>query len=198
VADLAEQDMWATETADPINNFVAGDWTQIPFRAETRAGESEYEFGSGSGTDTGYITFTDDEIGSTSNVVNINASSYAQLQSGNVYIWAEQGEGAYVQSGDSYTWQFGTDGALILPNGSTIGDGDAVFGVPITTSRGTILLGNQAECAGGESHFHIMPGDQQAIDLFLGDDSNYVKLPNTGGVEIASTSNAQNIWTFFD
>jgi hypothetical protein len=150
----------------------------------------------GGGTDTGNITFTDDEIGSTSNVVNINASEYAQLQSGNVYIWAEQGEGAYVQSGDSYTWQFGTDGALILPNGSTIGDGDAVFGVPITTSRGTILLGNQAECAGGESHFHIMPGGQQAIDLFLGDDSNYVKLPNTGGVEIASASNAQNIWTF--
>jgi hypothetical protein len=196
VADLAEQDMWATEAADPINNFVAGDWTQIPFRAETRAGESEYDFDTGGGANTGDITFTDDEIGSTSNVVNINASSYAQLQSGNVYIWAEQGEGAYVQSGDSYTWQFGTDGALILPNGSTIGDGDAVSGVPITTSRGTILLGNQAECAGGESHFHIMPGGQQAIDLFLGDDSNYVKLPNTGGVEIASTSNAQNIWTF--
>lgn len=51
VAELAEQDMWATEAADPINNFVAGDWTQIPFRAETRAGESEYEFDSTAVTD---------------------------------------------------------------------------------------------------------------------------------------------------
>jgi hypothetical protein len=31
-----------------------------------------------------------------------------------------------------------------------------------------------------------MKAGQQAIDLFLGDDSNYVKLPDTGGVEIQS------------
>jgi hypothetical protein len=78
----------------------------------------------GGGTDTGNITFTDDEIGSTSNVVNINASEYAQLQSGNVYIWAEQGEGAYVQSGDSYTWTFNNSGALTFPQGTTIATAD--------------------------------------------------------------------------
>jgi hypothetical protein len=84
-----------------------------------------------------------------------------------------------------------------LPNGSTIGDGEAGLGVPITTARGTILLGNLAECAGGENHFHIMPAGQQAIDLFLGDDSNYVKLPNTGGVEISSSEfGAQHYWNF--
>jgi hypothetical protein len=87
-------------------------------------------------------------------------------------------------------------GALTLPNGSTIGDGEAGSGVPITTARGTILLGNLAECAGGESHFHIMKGGQQAIDLFLGDDSNYVKLPDTGGVEIATQNFNQYSWTF--
>ena len=94
-------------------------------------------------------------------------------------------------------WEFGTDGKLTLPNGSTIGDGDAVFGVPITTTRGSILIGNQAECLGGENHFHIMKAGQQAIDLFLGDDSNYVKLPSTGGVEISSSEiGAQHYWTF--
>jgi hypothetical protein len=87
-------------------------------------------------------------------------------------------------------------GALTLPNGSTIGDGEAGSGVPITTARGTILLGNLAECAGGESHFHIMKGGQQAIDLFLGDDSNYVKLPSTGGVEIATQNFNQYSWIF--
>lgn len=94
-------------------------------------------------------------------------------------------------------WTFGNDGVLTLPNGSTIGDGEAGVGVPITTARGTILLGNLAECAGGESHFHIMPAGQQAIDLFLGDDSNYVKLPSTGGVEISSSEiGAQHYWAF--
>jgi hypothetical protein len=91
-------------------------------------------------------------------------------------------------------WQ---DGTLTLPNGSTIGDGDAVSGVPITTTRGSILIGNQAECLGGENHFHIMKAGQQDIDLFLGDDNNYVKLPSTGGVEISSSEiGAQHYWTF--
>ncbi len=94
-------------------------------------------------------------------------------------------------------WIFGTNGKLTFPNGSTIGDGDAVFGVPITTTRGTIFLGNQAECLGGENHFHIMKAGQQEIDLFLGDDNNYVKLPSTGGVEISSSEiGAQYYWQF--
>jgi hypothetical protein len=94
------------------------------------------------------------------------------------------------------TVSLGSDGKLTLPNGSTIGDADTFAGVPITTARGTILLGNLAECAGGESHFHIMKGGQQAIDLFLGDDSNYVKLPDAGGVEIATQNFNQYSWIF--
>jgi hypothetical protein len=97
----------------------------------------------------------------------------------------------------AHTVSLGSDGVLTLPNGSTIGDGEAGSGVPITTARGTILLGNLAECAGGESHFHIMKAGQQAIDLFLGDDNNYVKLPSTGGVEISSSEiGAQHYWDF--
>jgi hypothetical protein len=90
VADLAEQNMWATEESDPINNFNIGDWIQIPFRVRSRAGESEFVFSTG-GADTGDITFDGYNIGSTANVVNIIASDYAQLESGNVYIWAESG-----------------------------------------------------------------------------------------------------------
>jgi hypothetical protein len=41
-----------------------------------------------------------------------------------------------------------------------------------------------------------MKGGQQAIDLFLGDDSNYVKLPSTGGVEIATHNFNQYSWIF--
>ena len=95
------------------------------------------------------------------------------------------------------TVSLGSTGALTLPNGSTIGDADTFAGVPITTTRGSILIGNQAECIGGENHFHIMKAGQQEIDLFLGDDNNYVKLPSTGGVEISSSElGAQHYWTF--
>ena len=94
-------------------------------------------------------------------------------------------------------WIFDQNGNLTFPNGSTIGASDPIFGVPITTTRGTILLGNQAECLGGENHFHIMKAGQQEIDLFLGDDNNYVKLPSTGGVEISSSEiGAQHYWRF--
>jgi hypothetical protein len=72
------------------------------------------------GSNTGDITFTDDEIGSTTNVININASEFAQLQSGDNYIWVEQGVGAYIQVG-SKTFEFDSRGALRLP-----ADGDII------------------------------------------------------------------------
>ena len=101
-----------------------------------------------------------------------------------------------IQSQLGTEWTFGDTGSLTLPNGSTIGEGNAVFGVPITTARGTILIGNSPE-PGQPSHFHIMKAGQQNLDLFLGDDANYVKLPSTGGVEISSSEiGGQHHWTF--
>jgi hypothetical protein len=101
-----------------------------------------------------------------------------------------------IQSQTGTEWKFGQNGSLTLPNGSTIGTSDGFFGVPITTARGTILIGNSPEI-GQPDHFHIMKAGQQNLDLFLGDDSNYVKLPSTGGVEISSTDYvAQHYWTF--
>ena len=90
-------------------------------------------------------------------------------------------------------WTFGTDGKLSLPNGSTIGDGNSNSGVSMTTSRGTILFGNQPECI-EVTHFHIMKDNPSAVDLFFGDDYNYVKLPaDTTGVEIGAGS---HMWKF--
>jgi hypothetical protein len=101
-----------------------------------------------------------------------------------------------IQSQLGTEWTFGQTGSLTLPNGSTIGDGNAVFGVPITTARGTILIGNSGEI-GQADHFHIMKAGQQNLALFLGDDNNYVKLPSTGGVEISSSEiGGQHYWTF--
>jgi hypothetical protein len=50
VDDLADQDMWATEVATPFTDFNANDWVQIPFRVNSRAGESEYDFNTGGGS----------------------------------------------------------------------------------------------------------------------------------------------------
>jgi hypothetical protein len=104
--------------------------------------------------------------------------------------------GAVKLSSDTASWTFGTNGQLTLPNGSTIGTSNGWLGVPITTARGTIFLGN-SPAIGQPDHFHIMKSGQQDLDLFLGDDSNYVKLPNDGGVEISSSEiGSQHNWRF--
>jgi Major tropism determinant N-terminal domain len=68
-------------------------------------------------------------------------------------------------------------------------------GIALTTDRGTVLFGNRPEqCVPtASSHFHIMKKDPTLVDLFFGDDLNYVKLPTTDGVEIGSGGNS---WVF--
>ena len=97
-----------------------------------------------------------------------------------------------IESG-SNMWDFSSTGTLTLPNGSTIGSAEYFSGIPLTTERGTILFGNSPPI-GFSSHFHIMKEDPTNVDLFLGDDTNFVKLPTTGGVEI--TSENTSTWTF--
>lgn len=108
---------------------------------------------------------------------------------------------SFGSSGLSHTWRFGTDGELILPNGSSI-ESTAGDGIGLTTDRGTILFGNSPECVPtAQTHFHIMKQDAVNVELFLGDDSNYVKLPGTQanayGVEIGTNSGeGANTWRF--
>jgi hypothetical protein len=52
--------MWATTVSNALDNFSAGDWTQIPFRPKMRAGEIE-NIGGGSGN-TGDVAFDGTEI----------------------------------------------------------------------------------------------------------------------------------------
>lgn len=103
----------------------------------------------------------------------------------NVYIRTDQYAGAY-------NWQFGADGNLTLPNGTRIDASTDGYGIGLTTDRGTILFGNRPEI-GQLNHFHIMKADPTNVDLFFGDDTNYLHLPNAGGVEIGAGGPA---WTF--
>ena len=98
------------------------------------------------------------------------------------------------------TWVFGANSSLTLPNGSSIGSGAYDSGIELTTVRGTLLFGNSPDI-GAPSHYHIMRDSFTAdVDLFFGDDYNYVLQPSAGGVVIGSTSRpspgTQYNWTF--
>ena len=95
----------------------------------------------------------------------------------------------------------GADGNLTLPTGYSIGGNtNGNDGIALTTDRGTVLFGNHPEqCTPitAASHFHIMRENNSTVDLFFGDDYNYVKLPksdNGNGVEIGT--NADHVWRF--
>jgi len=80
-------------------------------------------------------------------------------------------------STSAYTWKFDNNGVLTLPYGQSISSGP-LDGIKLTTDRGTVLFGNTPECVPTlASHFHIMRDDPTTVDLFFGDDYNYVKLP---------------------
>jgi hypothetical protein len=70
-------------------------------------------------------------------------------------------------------------------------------GISMSTDRGTVFFGNMPE-PGLASHFHIMRENDSQVDLFFGDDFNYVKLPYFStltniGVEISA---ANRLWKF--
>jgi len=63
----------------------------------------------------GSITFTDDQIGSNTNTVQIIASTYAKLSSSNSHIWAEP-DTAKIQAGN-YIWTVEDWGFFTAPTG---------------------------------------------------------------------------------
>jgi hypothetical protein len=64
----------------------------------------------------------------------------------------------------------------------------------MATGRGTVLFGNVPDNPiTGSSHFHIMKDSPSTVDLFFGDDFNYVKLPTTEGVEVSANG---FLWQF--
>ena len=81
-----------------------------------------------------------------------------------------------------------------------INSSDDGRGIAMTTNRGTILFGNtpeQCEPPTASTHFHIMRDDPANVDLFFGDDFDYVKLPsisNGNGVEIGTSGGST--WRF--
>ena len=87
--------------------------------------------------------------------------------------------------------------AILKTSGQNVTD--TVFvgdGVAMTTARGTVQFGANLEAPGLPTHFHINKAG--SFDLFLGDDSNYVKLPAISGVEVKASEDGVGTanWTF--
>ncbi len=106
------------------------------------------------------------------------------------------------------TWEFMPLGDLRLPQGGVIGEvsnpsGFPGYGLAFTPDPANAINPNQQLLVyptGGAdfNHLHLTSGDLYDTELFLGNDNLYVKLANTGNVEIRADDNAGNtaLWIF--
>jgi hypothetical protein len=136
-----------------------------------------------------YVESVDYGVNTTTSAVNIFGGPYQKIK-----LRAGFGTEAY--------WTFGTDSTLTLPAGGTITEGGGLTGaIKLTPAGGAnayqaLLIYPTA--AGDGDHVHLTAGGG-ATELYLGDDSRYVKLVNGGNVEIRATttsSSASAAWSF--
>ena len=109
-------------------------------------------------------------------------------------------------------WQFGTDGTTTLPQGGTISEVTVTPFVGGNPSVGILLTPFVSDEFGtpnpdmavkiyptfnDDDHIHIVAGNPGTVDLFLGDDIQYVKLEADGGNVVISADDPVGIkWTF--
>ena len=109
-------------------------------------------------------------------------------------------------------WQFGTDGTTTLPQGGTISEVTVTPFVGGNPSVGILLTPFVSDEFGtpnpdmavkiyptfnDDDHIHIVAGNPGTVDLFLGDDIQYVKLEQDGGNVVISADDPVGIkWTF--
>ena len=87
-----------------------------------------------------------------------------------------------------------TVNGLFANTARTVISSSGTNGIELTTNRGTVLFGNRPEHPTVSSHWHIMPADPSATDLFFGNDTNYVKLPRGTGNVVVGAEGPE--WTF--
>jgi hypothetical protein len=137
------------------------------------------------GSNSAYLTTTNDD--STALFMGaVSAELYA-----NTYVSIRANTG-----GTSQTWTFNDDGNLTLPSGGEITSNqitNEIFGT--TTTSLTLVPGGATEAGqrleiyatiGGEgNHLHLTAGESPT-ELYLGNDSQYVKLGSMGQIEISA------------
>jgi hypothetical protein len=116
-----------------------------------------------------------------------------------VILTAQSNSGS---AGTAKTWKFDETGTTTLPLGGTITEGGGLTGaIKLTPAGGananqTLLI---YPTAGGDGdHVHLTAGGG-TTELYLGDDSRYVKLVNGGNIEVRATTanaSASAAWSF--
>jgi hypothetical protein len=98
-----------------------------------------------------------------------------------------------------HVWRFETDGGLTLPNGATIADSASY--IKLTPAGGA----NEYQAlliyptAADGNHIHLAAPFGGTTELYLGNDSHYVKLVNGGNVEVRAFDGVfgtNPTWTF--
>jgi hypothetical protein len=103
-------------------------------------------------------------------------------------------------------WLLGEDAVLTLPNGGTISEppipapfpGYAVAITPAGTIDDDQKLMIYPTVIGDNNHLHLTTGNLFNTELYLGNDDLYVKLANTGSIQINANDNDGDaaLWTF--
>ena len=105
---------------------------------------------------------------------------------------------------NGYTFSLETNGNLTLPQGGTIteanvGLADALILTPANVGTAGQQLRIYSTGVADGNHLHLTTGNLHTSELYLGDDNYYVKLANTGNVQIRATTQSLSstaLWDF--
>jgi hypothetical protein len=176
--------------------------------------------GSGSGSST-HIEYTDGQSQYTSTVdlgynfevdtqyahLDINGDGTWEIGSNNfdtkIFSTIDPGNDPtviVVRAGDD-DWTFGPLGWFTLPNGGVISEVGGAFGGAIRLEPSGASSSTQAlviyPTAGVDgNHIHLTAGYGGETDLYLGNDSQYVKVDHSGTIVIGTLGANTSTWTF--
>jgi hypothetical protein len=108
-----------------------------------------------------------------------------------------QGSGALGNRLTSSTYEVileGTTGTVSVPNDII----SQSYQLGLAGSQGSYEINRYLRVRDGDvfSHLHLDTPDNSTYDIFLGDDSKFVKVDHTGTVVIGTNNGTQNEWTF--
>lgn len=97
---------------------------------------------------------------------------------------------------DEKVFEFGDDGKLTLPQGSVLSEtSNTVEIAPPTSAAGQSLVIRPTGVV-DLNHVHLVAGDPATVDIYLGDDDQYVKIEKNAGDVVIGTNLDTHQWTF--
>ena len=156
------------------------------------------------------------EAPSTGYQVRLNTSPLGYYESTDLITWTVINDGSSpVPTGvvtvanitlavDTSNWTFGTSGSLTFPSGSILSETfDPILEVnglsimpPAAVDGQSLVIRATASASPEYSHIHLVAGSPASVDLYLGDDAQYVKIEKNGGNVVIGTDGDNQHWTF--